>query len=73
MMRNMIKFIVFYCRGILIQTLANARHHHHTLSAPEIIVNVVGLCVTVGTIIFFTVYAKRKLKELRKVDDLLLK
>ncbi|XP_027909973.1 uncharacterized protein LOC114169130 [Vigna unguiculata] len=65
-------FVSIYT-GILIQTLANARHHHHTLSAPEIIVNVVGLCVTVGTIIFFTVYAKRKLKELRKVDDLLLK
>ncbi|XP_014520171.1 transmembrane protein 64 [Vigna radiata var. radiata] len=65
-------FVSIYT-GILIKTLANARHHHHTLSAPEIIVNVVGFCVTVGTIIFFTVYAKRKLKELRKVDDLLLK
>ncbi|ESW30418.1 hypothetical protein PHAVU_002G152000 [Phaseolus vulgaris] len=65
-------FVSIYT-GILIKTLANATHQHHTLSATEIIVNVAGFCVTVGTIIFFTVYAKKKLKELRKDDDLLLK
>ncbi|CAJ1928215.1 unnamed protein product [Sphenostylis stenocarpa] len=64
-------FISIYT-GTLIKTLANATHEHHTLSAPDIILNVFGFCVTVGTVIFFTVYAKRQLKELRKGDDLLL-
>lgn len=58
--------------GILIHTLANASHKKHNLSAPEIVLNVVGFCITVSTIIFFTVYAKRRLKELHKEDELLL-
>lgn len=64
-------FISIYT-GILIKTLANASHEKHTLSAMEIVVNVVGFCITVATIIFSTFYAKRQLKELQENDDLLL-
>ncbi|KAI4315328.1 hypothetical protein L6164_028151 [Bauhinia variegata] len=64
-------FVAIYT-GILIQTLANASHEGHPLSAPQIIFNVVGFCVTVATTIFFTVYAKRRLKELQGEDELLL-
>ncbi|XP_061357885.1 uncharacterized protein LOC133302151 [Gastrolobium bilobum] len=58
--------------GVLIRTLANVSHKKHTLSAPQTVLNVVGFCITVATTIFFTVYAKRRLKELRKEDELLL-
>ncbi|TKY70878.1 SNARE associated Golgi protein [Spatholobus suberectus] len=64
-------FVSIYT-GILIKTLAHASHEKHTLSTTQIVLNVVGFCVTVATIIFFTVYAKRQLKELQKEDDLLL-
>ncbi|KAK2372217.1 hypothetical protein P8452_45599 [Trifolium repens] len=57
--------------GILIRSLADASHKTHILSAPEIVFNVVGFCIAVGTTIFFTVYAKRRLDELRKEDELL--
>ncbi|KAL2348107.1 hypothetical protein Fmac_002107 [Flemingia macrophylla] len=65
-------FISIYT-GILIKTLANATHQKDTISVTQIVLNVVGFCVTVATIIFFTVYAKRQLKELQKEEDLLLK
>ncbi|PQQ07862.1 transmembrane protein 64 [Prunus yedoensis var. nudiflora] len=58
--------------GILIRTLADASHEHHGLSAPQIIFTVVGFSLTVATTIFFTVYAKRQLKELQKDDEPLL-
>ena len=71
-MSSLIHYIlVFLCRGILIRTLANASHKQHTLSAPQIVINVVGFSITVGTVIFFTVYAKRRLRELQKEDELL--
>nr|XP_027193243.1 transmembrane protein 64-like isoform X2 [Cicer arietinum] len=60
-------------RGILIRALANISHKTLTLSAPQIAFNVVGFCISVSTIIFFTLYAKRKLKELQKEDEQLLK
>ncbi|KAJ1416059.1 SNARE associated Golgi protein [Sesbania bispinosa] len=72
-------YIIFnYCavatnvKGILIRTLANASHEKHTLSALQIALNVVGFCITSATIIFSTIYAKRRLKELQEEDDLLL-
>ncbi|XP_019423622.1 PREDICTED: transmembrane protein 64-like [Lupinus angustifolius] len=58
--------------GSFLQTVADASHKKHNLSAMEIIVNIVGFCITVGTIIFITIYAKRRLKELEKEDELLL-
>ncbi|KAK9276637.1 hypothetical protein L1049_006173 [Liquidambar formosana] len=64
-------FVAIYT-GILIRTLADASHDRHTLSAPQIIFNVVGFCATVATTIVFTVYAKRQLKALHKDEELLL-
>ncbi|KAJ7944828.1 TVP38/TMEM64 family membrane protein [Quillaja saponaria] len=64
-------FVAIYT-GILILTLADASHERRTLSAPQIIFNVLGFCGTVATAIFFTVYAKRQLKELQKEDEALL-
>ncbi|XWS49018.1 hypothetical protein CRYUN_Cryun13aG0127600 [Craigia yunnanensis] len=64
-------FVAIYT-GILIQTLADASHERHTLSAPQILLNVGGFLVTVVTTIVFTVYAKRQLKILQKEEDLVL-
>ncbi|KAL3498730.1 hypothetical protein ACH5RR_041462 [Cinchona calisaya] len=64
-------FLTLYT-GILIKTLADASHDHHILSAPQIILNVVGFCATVVTTVVVTVYAKRRLKELQKDEELLL-
>ncbi|KAM2624623.1 hypothetical protein TB1_031579 [Malus domestica] len=58
--------------GILIRTLADASHERHGLSAPQIIFTVVGFSLTVASTIFFTVYAKRQLKELQKDEEPLL-
>ncbi|KAE8727729.1 hypothetical protein F3Y22_tig00005406pilonHSYRG00503 [Hibiscus syriacus] len=57
-------FVAIYT-GILIQTLADASQDRHTLSAPQILLNVGGFLLTVVTTIVFTVYAKRKLKVLQ--------
>ncbi|XP_015901596.1 uncharacterized protein LOC107434626 [Ziziphus jujuba] len=65
-------FVAIYT-GILILTLADASHEQHGLSAPQIIFTVIGFCATVATTIFFTVYAKRQLKELQMEDELLLR
>ncbi|XP_017180658.3 uncharacterized protein [Malus domestica] len=64
-------FVAIYT-GILIRTLADASHERHGLSAPQIIFTVVGFSLTVVTTIFFTVYAKRQLKELQNDDEPLL-
>ncbi|XWS38472.1 hypothetical protein CRYUN_Cryun19dG0134200 [Craigia yunnanensis] len=64
-------FVAIYT-GILIHTLADASHEQHTLSAPQILLNVGGFLLTVATTIVFTVYAKRQLKILQKKEELLL-
>ncbi|XP_061348266.1 uncharacterized protein LOC133293681 [Gastrolobium bilobum] len=64
-------FVAIYT-GILIRTLADASHEKHSLSAPQIILNVLGFCLTVATTIVITVYAKRRLKELQSEDEQLL-
>ncbi|KAJ4839533.1 hypothetical protein Tsubulata_037059 [Turnera subulata] len=57
-------FVAIYT-GIFIETLADASTDHHMLSAPQIVLNVVGFCATVITTIIITVYAKRQLKVLQ--------
>ncbi|KAL4324548.1 hypothetical protein GQ457_11G023320 [Hibiscus cannabinus] len=57
-------FVAIYT-GILIQTLADASQERHTLTAPQILLNVGGFLLTVVTTIVFTVYAKRQLKVLQ--------
>ncbi|KAJ9147802.1 hypothetical protein P3X46_029922 [Hevea brasiliensis] len=57
-------FVAIYT-GILIETLADASNDGHSLSAPQIVFNVIGFCATVATTIIFTVFAKRQLKVLQ--------
>ncbi|KAK4260493.1 hypothetical protein QN277_003595 [Acacia crassicarpa] len=65
-------FVAIYT-GIFIQTLADASHEKHALSALQIILNVSGFCLTVAAAVFSTVYAKRRLKQLQEEDEVLLK
>ncbi|GER53359.1 SNARE associated Golgi protein family [Striga asiatica] len=64
-------FVALYT-GILIKTLANASHDRHSLSALQIVFNVIGFCITVVTTIIVTLYAKKRLKELQMQEELLL-
>ncbi|MED6220724.1 hypothetical protein PIB30_047601 [Stylosanthes scabra] len=64
-------FVAIYT-GILIRTLADASHEKQSLTAEQIILNVVGFCATVATTIIITVYAKRRLKELQTEEEPLL-
>ncbi|XP_052208778.1 uncharacterized protein LOC127812442 [Diospyros lotus] len=64
-------FVAIYT-GILIRALADASHDRVSLSAPQIIFNILGFCATVATTIIVTIYAKRRLKELQEADELLL-
>lgn len=60
---------LFHFSGLFIKTLADERH---SLSAPQIVFNIVGFSATVATTILFTMYAKRQLKVLQNEDELLL-
>lgn len=60
-----------FCSGILIKTLADASSDQHSLSASEIIFNVIGFCITVATTVVITLYGKRRLNELQRDEDLL--
>ena len=51
------------------KTLANASNQHHSLSAKEIIFNVVGFAATVATTIICTILAKRRLKAMPIEDE----
>ncbi|KAL6556819.1 hypothetical protein OROHE_006695 [Orobanche hederae] len=64
-------FVALYT-GILIKTLANASHDRHSLSALDIVFNVVGFCISVVTTVIVTLYAKRRLNELQMEEELLL-
>ncbi|KAI3453536.1 hypothetical protein Pfo_010199 [Paulownia fortunei] len=65
-------FVTLYT-GILIKTLADASHDHHSLSAPQIFFNVIGFCITAATTVVVTLYAKRRLKELQIEEGLVLR
>ncbi|KAI8546439.1 hypothetical protein RHMOL_Rhmol07G0117500 [Rhododendron molle] len=65
-------FVAIYT-GLLIRALADASHERHSLSAPQIICNVLGFCLTVATTITVTIYAKRRLKQLHKEEEVLLR
>lgn len=63
-------FIYIYS-GRLIRTLADIKYGNHHLTPVEIIYNVISFIMAIVTIVVFTVYAKRKLKDLEteEVDD----
>jgi uncharacterized membrane protein YdjX (TVP38/TMEM64 family) len=56
------------CRGIMLRTLAVASDTRHTLSVVEIVVNVLGFCVTASATIVCTIYAKKKLSAMQSED-----
>ncbi|KAK6947669.1 SNARE associated Golgi protein, partial [Dillenia turbinata] len=58
--------------GIIIKTFADASKDRHSLTAPQIIFNVLGFCATVATTVLVTIYAKSQLKKLQREEDLLL-
>ncbi|XP_022845992.1 transmembrane protein 64-like isoform X1 [Olea europaea var. sylvestris] len=64
-------FVALYT-GILIKTLADASHDRHSLSASQIIFEVIGFCITVAATVITTLYAKRRLNELQREEELLL-
>ncbi|OWM71905.1 uncharacterized protein LOC116193531 [Punica granatum] len=64
-------FVAMYT-GIFIKTLADASYDRHSLSAPQIIFNVLGFLATIATTVIFTIYAKRQLKKLKSEEEPLL-
>lgn len=57
------------CSGILIKTLADASHDHHSLSASQIVLNLVGFGATATTTVLVTMYAKKRLKQLQEEEE----
>lgn len=68
------EFVVGFliCSGILIKTLADASNEKHSLSAQQIVMNVVGFAATVATTIICTILAKKRLKTMPIEDEPLL-
>lgn len=64
-------FVAIYT-GILIKTLADASNDRRSLSAAQIICNVIGFCISVATTVIVTLCAKRRLKKLQAEEELLL-
>lgn len=58
-------FIYIYS-GRLIRTLADVKYGNYRLTTVEIVYNIISFIIAVLTIIVFTVYAKRALKELER-------
>lgn len=52
----------------MLRTLAVASDTRHTLSVVEIVVNVLGFCVTASATIVCTIYAKKKLSAMQSED-----
>lgn len=66
-------FFLCCSSGLLIRALADASHERRSLSASQIICNVVGFFATVAVTITVTIYAKRRLKQLHKEEEVLLR
>ncbi|KAF2620244.1 hypothetical protein F2Q68_00042464 [Brassica cretica] len=60
-------FVSIYT-GIMLRTLAVASDKRHGLSAVEIVVNVLGFCVTASATIVCTIYAKKKLSAMQSEE-----
>ncbi|KAL0373107.1 UNVERIFIED_CONTAM: hypothetical protein Scaly_0992300 [Sesamum calycinum] len=65
-------FVTLYT-GIFINTLANASSGRRSMSVPEIILNVGGFCLTAAATAVVTLYAKKRLKELKMKERLVLR
>ncbi|XP_074329553.1 uncharacterized protein LOC141667096 isoform X2 [Apium graveolens] len=64
-------FVAIYT-GIMIKTLADASNDNHALSTSQIIFNVLGFASSVTTTVIVTMFAKRRLKEMQKEEELLM-
>ncbi|KAL1556792.1 transmembrane protein 64-like [Salvia divinorum] len=64
-------FLTLYT-GIIIQTLADATDYQKTMSGSQILFNIVGFCITAAATVLVTLYAKRRLKELKMEEVLVL-
>ncbi|EXB36897.1 hypothetical protein L484_016502 [Morus notabilis] len=60
-------FIYIYS-GRLIRTLADVQYGNYHLTTLEIVYNIISLIIAIITTVAFTIYAKRALKELQKVE-----
>lgn len=67
-----LRFVLAVCRGILIKTLANASQDRKPMPVSQMVINVVGFCITVSATVTVTWYAKMRLKELQMQEELLL-
>lgn len=56
----------------MIKTWADASNDNQALSTSQIIFNVLGFASSVTTTVMVTVFAKRRLKEMQKEEELLL-
>ncbi|KAM3377862.1 TVP38/TMEM64 family membrane protein [Capsicum galapagoense] len=61
-------FIYIYS-GRLIRTLADVQYGNHHLTTVEIVYNVISFIIAVVTIVAFTVYAKRALRQLESEEE----
>ncbi|XP_078447043.1 uncharacterized protein LOC144715916 [Wolffia australiana] len=61
-------FIYIYS-GRLIRTLADMKYGKHTMTAVEIVYNVISFVVAVAMTVAFTIYAKRTLGALEREDE----
>ncbi|XP_010533740.1 PREDICTED: uncharacterized protein LOC104809436 [Tarenaya hassleriana] len=64
-------FVSIYT-GILIRTLADASDKRHSMSVGEILVDILGFCLTMAATIICTVYAKNKLNSMQSDEEPLL-
>ncbi|GAA0150248.1 hypothetical protein LIER_09231 [Lithospermum erythrorhizon] len=60
-------FIYIYS-GRLMKTFADVQYGNHHLTTVEIIYNVISLIIAIASTVVFTIYAKRALDDLKKVD-----
>nr|GEZ36283.1 SNARE associated Golgi protein [Tanacetum cinerariifolium] len=61
-------FVAIYT-GIMIRTLADASKEERSLAPLQIVFTVCGFILTIITTIIVTVYAKKRLSELQKVEE----
>lgn len=59
----------FVCSGRLIRTFADVQYGNHHLTTVEIVYNVISFIIAIVTIVAFTVYAKRTLRQLESEEE----
>lgn len=65
-------FLTIYT-GIIIKTLADASQDCRFMSAQQIVFNLIGFCATMSATALVTCYARRRLQQLQKEEEVLLR